>query len=340
MLQTFIDLFVAVQGWLLDRVLQPPMLALGLGSYLEMAFDGIEFFLLGVLQIGVSYLILRPLEAWRPAEVWTDRRAVRVDVLYTFLDRLGVVPLAVFALLAPLFLTVEGWMRFHGIIPPQIEDIFPALETRPLIAFFIYLVILDFAEYWRHRLSHTVDWWWALHAIHHSQRQMSMWTDSRNHLLDDLISGAWFAVVALLIGVPPGHFIGLLMAVKFIENLSHANVRLPFGSLGERLLVGPAYHRWHHALALPAGPRYRHGNNFAILLPIWDRLFGSQYLSAVLPSTGLPDDGALLVKPDSGFWQQQREGLRGLLAAWRGADARAAGARPARDVEDSVYLRR
>ena len=27
---------------------------------------------------------------------------------------------------------------------------------------------------------------------------MTMWTDSRNHLLDDLIGGFWFAVVALL----------------------------------------------------------------------------------------------------------------------------------------------
>jgi hypothetical protein len=116
----------------------------------------------------------------------------------------------------------------------------------------IYLLILDFAEYWRHRLSHTLRWWWALHAIHHSQRQMTLWTDSRNHLLDDLIGGFWFAVIALLIGVPPGHFIGLLIVVKTIENLSHVNARLSFGRLGELLLVSPRYHRWHHALDLPA----------------------------------------------------------------------------------------
>jgi hypothetical protein len=96
----------------------------------------------------------------------------------------------------------------------QLEDLFPALEDAPLLSFLIYLILLDFAEYWRHRLSHTLRWWWALHAIHHSQRQMTLWTDSRNHLLDDLIGGFWFAVIALLIGVPPGHFIVLLIAVK------------------------------------------------------------------------------------------------------------------------------
>ncbi len=178
MISAFVDGFVELQGWLLDRVVQPPLLAMGMGSHLEMAFDGVEFFLCGVLQLAAAYLLLRPLEALRPIEIWTDRQAVRVDVLYSFLDRLGVIPLLMFALLAPLFVLVDGWLRFEGIIPPQLEDLVPALETRPLASFLTYLILIDFAEYWRHRLSHTLRWWWALHAIHHSQRQMTLWTDS------------------------------------------------------------------------------------------------------------------------------------------------------------------
>lgn len=309
------DAFVDLQGWLLDRVVQPPLLAMGLGSYLEMAFDGVEFFLCGILQLAAAYLMLRPLEVLRPIEVWPDRRAVRVDVLYSMLDRLGIVPLLTFALLAPLVVRVDGWLRFHDIIPPQLEDLLPFLEARPLVGFLVYVVILDFAEYWRHRLSHTWAWWWALHAIHHSQRQMTLWTDSRNHLLDDLSSGIWQAVVALLIGVPPGHFIGIVMAVRTIENLSHVNARLSFGRFGERLLVSPLYHRWHHALQLPAGDRYRHGCNFAILFPIWDQLFGTQYREQAMPPTGL--DHGPLAGPSTldGFWRQQWQGLRALVAA-------------------------
>ena len=316
MIDTLLDAFVQLQGWLLDRIVQPPLLALGLGSYLEMAFDGIEFFLCGVLQISVAFLLLRPLEALRPIEIWADRKAVRVDVLYSFLDRLGVIPLLVFALMVPLIDTAEGWLRFHDIIPRQLEDWFPLLDGQPLLSFLIYLMVLDFAEYWRHRLSHTFAWWWALHAIHHSQRQMTLWTDSRNHLLDDLTAGFWFAAVALLIGVPPGHFIGLLIVVKTVENLSHVNARLSFGRLGERLLVSPRYHRWHHALELPAGRQYRFGCNFAILFPIWDQLFGTQYRGWTMPPSGishgpLPDSAA-----QSGFWRQQWEGLRALVATF------------------------
>ncbi|WP_300455754.1 sterol desaturase family protein [Accumulibacter sp.] len=309
-----VEIFVSLQGWLLDRVVQPPLLALGLGSHLEMAFDGIEFFLCGVLQLAVAYLLLRPLEALRPIEVWPDRKAVRVDVLYSFLDRLGVIPLLMFVLLAPLFVLVDGWLRFAGFIPPQLEDLFPVLESWPLASFFAYLVIFDFAEYWRHRFSHSLNWWWALHAIHHSQRQMTLWTDSRNHLLDDLSNGFCFAVIALLIGVPPGHFVGLLIVVRTVENLSHVNARLSFGPIGEHLLVSPRYHRWHHALELPAGHQFRHGCNFAVLFPVWDRIFGTQYLIQDIPSTGLAHGPLPESAARSGFWRQQWEGIEGLLA--------------------------
>ena len=185
------------------------------------------------------------------------------------------------------------------------------------MAFFVYLVILDFFEYWRHRLSHTLRWWWALHVIHHSQRQMSLWTDSRNHLLDDLIGGAWFALIALFIGVPPGHFIGLMVAIRIVENLSHVNARLSFGWLGERLLVSPRYHRWHHAVDLPEGRQFRHGCNFAILFPIWDRLFGTQHLASGLPPTGVHSPALASPARADHFWAQQKDGIAGLIKALR-----------------------
>jgi sterol desaturase/sphingolipid hydroxylase (fatty acid hydroxylase superfamily) len=321
MIQTLIDAFVFVQGWLLDTLAQPLLLALGLGSYVEAAFDGVEFFLLGVIQLSLAFLLLRPLEALRPIEVWPDRKAVRVDVLYTLLDRVGVIPLGVFALLAPFFLALDSELRFNGIIPPQLEDVFPSLENQPLLSFFLYLLMLDFFQYWRHRLSHTLRWWWALHAIHHSQSQMTLWTDSRNHLLDDLVGGVWFALLALLIGVPPGHFVGLIVAVQMVENLSHVNARLSFGRLGEALLVSPRYHRWHHALDLPSGRQYRYGCNFAILFPLWDLLFGTQYFARAMPPTGIhassDADSQIASAAHRGFWQQQRDGIVGLLAALR-----------------------
>lgn len=319
-MQFLTDLFVGAQGWLFDSFMQPLLFALGLGGFVEMGFEGIEFVLLGLIELAIAYTLMRPLEAWWPAERWDQRRAVRVDVIYTVLNRLGVVPLAVFALLAPLFLSVDGWLRFHDIIPRQLEDWLPALDYHPLASFLIYLVILDFAEYWRHRLSHTFRWWWALHGTHHSQRQMSFWTDSRNHLLDDLIAGVWFASLSLVIGVPPGQFIGLLIVLRLVENLSHANTRLGFGPLGDYLVVGPRYHRWHHALDLPAEPRFACGCNFAILLPVWDILFGTLYLARELPPTGIHESTEQEINARDDFWAQQKLGL---VLLWRALGTRA-----------------
>lgn len=327
-MMTLVTLFTAIQGWIFDTLVQPLLFALGLAEYLEPGFDAIEFVLIGALQLAIAFVLLRPLEALWPAEKWTNRRAVRVDVLYSLLDRLGVIPLAVFALLTPLFGELDSALRLAGHIPRQLEDWLPGLDHHPLLSFLLYLVILDFAEYWRHRLSHTLGWWWALHEIHHSQRQMSFWTDSRNHLLDSLSAGVWFALVSLLVGVPPGHFIWLLVAVHFVENLSHANTRLNFGRIGERLLVGPRYHRWHHAMDLPPVGRLRHGCNYAILLPAWDMLFGTLYLGKDFPATGVHDESPERVSARDRFWRQQWLGLCQLVRSVAGRGASPLSSRP------------
>ena len=122
-------------------------------------------------------------------------------------------------------------------------------------------------------------------------------------------------MIALCIGVPPGHFVGLMVAVRIVENLSHVNARLHFGWLGERLLVSPRYHRWHHAVDLPPGRNFRFGCNFAILFPTWDRLFGTQYLGEELPATGVQSPTLAAPAHADHFWAQQRDGIAGLVKA-------------------------
>jgi sterol desaturase/sphingolipid hydroxylase (fatty acid hydroxylase superfamily) len=288
MFDALYNAFTAVQAWIFEALVQPLFFQFGLMTYVELAYEGVEIFLIGLIEIGLMYALLRPLEAWRPAEVWHDRRAVRVDVLYTFLNRLGIAPLAVFLLLQPLVDTVDGTLRLQGYIPPSLEELLPWLADHPLVSFFIYLAILDLAEYWRHRLSHRFNWWWALHAVHHSQRQLSLWSDRRNHILDDLLGDLWMVLVALLIGVPPGQFIGIVVVTRFIESLSHTNVRLSFGGLGDRLLVSPAFHRMHHGIGVGHEGRAM-GCNFAPLFPLWDMLFGTADFRRVFPATGIRD---------------------------------------------------
>ena len=312
-MESIADGFAQIQGWLFERALQPVLFALGLTHYAEIGFDAIETMLLGIAQIALLYLVLRPLEARFPAEQWADRNETHVDVIYTWLHRLGVLPLLFFFLLGPAQDATQGWLRLHDIIPKNIDDFFPALFDHPLITFGIYFVVLDFADYWRHRLQHWFPWWWALHSLHHSQRQMTFWTDDRNHLLDDVLADAWFALIALLIGVSPNQFVWIIIVSKLLESISHANLRLSFGAVGERLLVSPRFHRVHHAIGLGHEGAAR-GVNFAKTFSTWDVLFRTANFDEINPATGIRDQ---LSGRDYGigFWQQQWLGLVRLAEA-------------------------
>ena len=316
LVQFFADAFTTAHGWIFQTVVEPTLYALGQGGILEQAYDGTEFFLLGAIQIAVVYALLRPLEAWLPAERWADRRAVRVDVLYTLLHRLGLFSLVLFFVLDPLFDELSATLRLEGFSTFNLDDVWPGVTSIPLVAFCCYLVVLDFANYWIHRLQHRWHWWWGLHSLHHSQQQMSLWADDRNHLLDDLLRDALFACLAVAIGVQPGQFVLLLLATRCLESLQHANVRLSFGGVGEWLLVSPRFHRRHHAIGDGHEGAYR-GCNFAVLFPIWDRLFGTANREVGYPATGirdqLPDTPGGARDYGGGFWAQQWLGLRRMV---------------------------
>ncbi|SDB29222.1 sterol desaturase family protein [Belnapia rosea] len=312
-MDAFTTAWATATGWLFETLVQPAFYALGLMDWAEDAYDWLDFGLYGLLTIAVVYLVCRPLEAWRPVEAVADRRAVRTDMVYTFLTRLGLLPLIAFVLLASLQSRWEGWLTETGLLPPTLEELFPPLRASPLLAFLVYVVVLDFGEYWRHRAQHGFRWWWALHAIHHAQRQMTFWTDDRNHVLDDVLAALWFGGIALVIGVPPGQFPIILLVLRLAESLSHANVRLDYGRVGERLLVSPRFHRLHHGV-LSAGVT---GKNYAVLLPVWDWIFGTaDWHRGAYPRTGAP--GTEEAMATGGWLRQQWTGFRRMAQALAG----------------------
>lgn len=303
--------FTALHAWLFEGLVQPAMYTLGLMAYVENAYSATELFLYGVLEVALLFALFRPLEALWPVEAWRDRRALRVDILYTLLHRLGFLPLVIFVVLRPLVDGVDGFLRLNDVIPPNLEDMIPGLAQHPLAAFLVYVLVLDLAQYLRHRLQHRYDWWWALHSLHHSQRQLSFWADDRNHLLDDLIADLWLVLVALLIGVPSGQFIAIIILMRMVESLSHANTRMGFGWLGERALVSPHFHRLHHGIGIGHEGAAR-GCNFAPLFPLWDIIFRTADFSRALHPTGISDQ---LTGADygNGFLRQQVLGVKRLL---------------------------
>jgi sterol desaturase/sphingolipid hydroxylase (fatty acid hydroxylase superfamily) len=309
MLDAIENLFAALHGLVFETGVLPLLHSLGFGGYAEWAFDATEFFLIGAIEITVLAIVLGSLEKWRPLEsqAGADKR---VDVIYTLLQRLGFVPLLMFVLLTPLIGGIDGWLRMNDIIPWKLEDALPTLNDSQLLSLLVYLVILDFVAYWLHRWQHRVTFWWALHSLHHSQRNMTFWTDNRNHLLDDVLINGIFALVALLIGVPPAAFVTIVVATRVVESLAHANLKLGFGRIGNNLLVSPQFHRVHHAIGAGHEGPVR-GCNFAVLFPAWDVLFGTANFEDTYPPTGIRDqlEG---IEYGRGFWAQQWLGLKRL----------------------------
>jgi sterol desaturase/sphingolipid hydroxylase (fatty acid hydroxylase superfamily) len=312
-----LQLLEPLQSWLFQALVLPLLFNTGFMAYADDAYSATGYFVLSISEIALVYALLRPLEAWRPVENWRERGAVRVDVLYTFLYRTGLLPLLFFIVLQPLLNPLDIWLRAESWLPPNLEELIPWLGQHALAAFFAYLVIVDFFEYWFHRLQHRFDWWWSLHAVHHSQRQLSFWADDRNHVLDGLIHALWLALLATAIGLPGNYFFFLLVVTRFVESLSHVNARIGFGWLGERLLVSPHYHRLHHGIGVGHEGSAR-GCNFATLFPAWDLLFGTANFQNRLPATGIRDQ---LKGRDygRGFIRQQLLGLQRLLAALKPA---------------------
>ena len=314
------DLFASAQQWLFEALIGPAAFRLGLGNLLEDGFVAAGWLLLGLLQIAVLLMVIGPLQRLWPVERVTDRHAIGIDVLYTLIHRLGLFKLAMFFSVEQWLTQGIGWLRAHGLPTLQIDQLWPGVTDVAWVSFIIYLIVFDLVGYGVHRAQHRWHWWWQLHALHHSQRQMTMWSDNRNHLLDSVITDVVLVLAAILIGVAPAQFVALVALTQLLESLHHANLRWSWGRVGNRLLISPSFHRRHHAVALGHEPgstvRDPYGENFGVLFPWWDMLFGSADWRPGLEPTGINDQ---LAGRDygRGFWRQQWLGLKRLAGADR-----------------------
>jgi len=70
--------------------------------------------------------------------------------------------------------------------------------------------------------------------------------------------------------------------------------------------VSPRFHRLHHSIHCSE-------QNYGVLLPWWDQLFGTANFQHKLEPTGVPDQIAQQRDYGRGLWSQQWQGLKRLL---------------------------
>jgi len=297
-----------IQEWVFSNIVAPILYQLDLMSWAEDVFDGVDWFLFGCIQILLIVVVLRTWERLAPAEV-QERFAssTKADLFYTLFHRLGVFHGLIFIALSGSFFELDSVLHDFRFDRLNVENWWPGITSIPVVSFLLYLVLLDFVDYCYHRASHAFNWWWQLHALHHSQTVMTAWSDNRNHFLDDIMRAVVMAFFALLFGVSPGQFIALVALSQFIQSWQHANIKVHLGP-ARYLLISPMYHRMHHAVGYGheaiGKPGVLGGCNFGILFPWWDMVFKT----AIFPKAVYPT-GVLNLNVSQNIITQQWQGL-------------------------------
>lgn len=103
MLKALEDLHTQITGWIFETLLQPILYATDSMHIADEMLEWVDFALFSLFGILVTYALCRPLEALRPVEPVTDKQAVRTDIFYTLLARLGIFR----------FWLLSFWLRFN-----------------------------------------------------------------------------------------------------------------------------------------------------------------------------------------------------------------------------------
>jgi sterol desaturase/sphingolipid hydroxylase (fatty acid hydroxylase superfamily) len=160
----------------------------------------------------------------------------------------------------------RGWELLH--VPRLPASTWQELPTW-LVAI-VAVVAYDFANYWNHRLMHW-KWLWPVHAIHHSDPEVTALTTHRVHPFEGIVMWTSYLVLLSWLGLPPGVIGGGALVIMLHNQYVHVNVDWNHGPLWF-LVASPRFHRWHHADVAEA-----HGKNLANIFPVWDVLFGTYY---------------------------------------------------------------
>jgi sterol desaturase/sphingolipid hydroxylase (fatty acid hydroxylase superfamily) len=147
------------------------------------------------------------------------------------------------------------------------------LFTIPMNALWAWAALFlleDLTYYVFHRLSHERRIWWAAHVNHHSSQHYNLSTALRQTWTGG-VAGTWLLWLPLsLLGFPPA-MVAIEKGVSLVyQYWIHTETIRRLPAPIEAVFNTPSHHRVHHA----RNPRYL-DHNYAGILIVWDRMFGS-----------------------------------------------------------------
>jgi sterol desaturase/sphingolipid hydroxylase (fatty acid hydroxylase superfamily) len=140
----------------------------------------------------------------------------------------------------------------------------------------------DFTYYWVHRISHEIRFYWASHMVHHSSPKYNLAAALRQTWTGNLTGGFIFWAWLPLVGVHPFIVFFFQQTSLLYQYWIHTEFITKMPHWFEQFFNTPSHHRVHHGTDLDYLD-----TNYAGVLIIWDRIFGSFKLEQQRPNYGL-----------------------------------------------------
>jgi len=181
---------------------------------------------------------------------------------------------ATVAATSPLFGAVAGllalWLA-ESLSPFVSLALWPK-EWPLLFQLGLALVLVEFFQYWIHRLQHETDILWRFHATHHSAPRLYFLNAARFHFVDIGLNGFFFALPLAILGAGPA-VVALWVLASTLHGISqHANMKIRCGPLNWIFSMAEL-HRWHHSRLVEES-----NTNYGQTLILWDIVFGTRFL--------------------------------------------------------------
>jgi len=134
------------------------------------------------------------------------------------------------------------------------------------------ILLLDLFLYAWHRANHRIGFLWRFHQVHHFDRFLDVTSAVRFHAGEVALSALARGAFVFAADMPLSSVLIFEIVVLTCSLFHHSNGKLPqsMEKALSFLIVTPGWHWLHHHAV-----RRDTDSNYATLLPLWDRIFGS-----------------------------------------------------------------
>ena len=214
----------------------------------------------------ILFTVFAVLETLAPRRVRVQPRRARwiTNLSITVLNTLALRVLAIAAPFLAVGAAVDAWSNGWGLLNQVSWPLWVEILTA--------LLVLDFAIWLQHLITHKVPLFWRFHRMHHADRDMDVTTALRFHPVEILASMGLKIGLVYALGPQAVAVVLFEVLLNGTALFNHANLSLPrwLDRVLRLVLVTPDMHQVHHSKR-----REEHDSNYGFALSVWDRIFGT-----------------------------------------------------------------